>query len=363
MATRRTSPKEPTDAPDELRAAIASDTLAVGADIAKLREGDVVRLRRILAGEEVVGYPVSLKRAWGALARSDPSPATGQVLGQALSAHTLPHRDRMVAAMYLGLLPPVAAEAPLLAALPGSSGNLRAEIVRSLGQVGTARALADLKRIKYDGDESTRRQLALAQLAIRLRERKASRTGLRMAAELGIGWREVEARAVSAGRLRQTLAAFRGPSYGVLINPDIGLQFQCGGKRHFVLFNQALSCGSLVGDLAARGLIAGIVVAEGDKGMKHFVLRWLLFTSPAGEGVDVALVRPSGEPVLSGRAVPDGRHLAFALRDTGLERSPIEVAGRVTNRDVRWTLRIWVGALRDKARPRAMLPQAVLAAG
>jgi len=68
----------------------------------------------------------------------------------------------------------------------------------------------------------------------------------------------------------------------------------------------------------------------------------------------VALVRPNGEPVLAGRAVKEGKALAFSLRDTGLERTPMEVTGKVTNNDVSWKLRLWTGALRDKARPRTI---------
>jgi hypothetical protein len=109
-------------------------------------------------------------------------------------------------------------------------------------------------------------------------------------------------------------------------------------------------------------LIAGLVVAEGQKGMKYCFLRWLLLTSPAKEGIEAALVRPSGEPVLAGRAVPKGKALVFALRDAGFERTPMELTGSVTNRDVSWTLRLSVGAVRDKARPRAILPQAIPAA-
>ena len=73
----------------------------------------------------------------------------------------------------------------------------------------------------------------------------------------------------------------------------------------------------------------------------------------------MALVRPSGEPVLAGGAVPSDNALAFVLRDTGLDRTPMELTGRVTNRDVSWTLRLWVGQVRDKARPRVISPQAI----
>lgn len=359
MATRRPPSGERTSASDALRAAIAADAVAIGADIATLGADDVVRLRRILAGEEIVGYPVSLKRSWGVLVRSDPSAATAKVLGQALSEQTLPRRDRMAAAAYLGLLPPKVAEEPLLAALPSAYGGLRGEIIKAIGQVGTARALSGLRSIRDDGDETVQRQLALAQLAIRLRGKKLGGPGPTLGAALGIGWREVEAKAVSARQLRQTLATFRGPAYGMPVSLEMGLQFLCGGIRHVVLFNQELRRGNLLKCAASRGLIAGLVVAEGEKGMKHFFLRWLLLTNPAKDGIEMALVRPSGEPVLAGGAVPNGKALAFVLRDTGLDRTPMELTGRVTSRDVSWTLRLWVGQVRDKARPRAILPQAI----
>jgi hypothetical protein len=73
----------------------------------------------------------------------------------------------------------------------------------------------------------------------------------------------------------------------------------------------------------------------------------------------VALVGPSGEPAFAGRAVAEGSTLAFTLRDTGRERTPVEISGKVTARDIGWTLRVWTGAVREKPQPRAILPLVV----
>ena len=359
MAKARSRSNPPARESTVLRNAIAADTIGVFVDIAVLGPADVALLRRILAGEHDPGYAVSLKRAWGALVRSDPSPETGRLLGRALADRDRPPRDRLAAAVYLGLLPPAAAEAPLLAALPSASGPLRIEILKSLGQVGTARALAQLDRIKADDKDVAKRPLAFARLAIALREGKADRGVGRMGDALGIAWRQTTARALDPRQVRQVQAAFRGPAYGVALDPDMGWRFDCGRRRHVVLLNRALKRGSLVGDLARTGMIAGLVVAQGEKGLKHFTLRWLLLTNPARDGIHVALVRPSGEPAFAGRAVAEGSTLAFTLRDTGRERTPVEISGKVTARDIGWTLRVWTGAVREKPQPRAILPLVV----
>jgi hypothetical protein len=81
-------------------------------------------------------------------------------------------------------------------------------------------------------------------------------------------------------------------------------------------------------------------------------VRWLLLTSPADDGVRMVLVRPNGEAAFEGVAVAGAKALRFTLRDTGLERTPAEIAGRIADDDVAWTIRVWRGPLRAKQMPR-----------
>jgi hypothetical protein len=336
-----------------LRRAIAADTIGCFVDNAVLAKRDVAALQKILAGQETPGLDINRKRALGALARSDRSAETGELLAQVLADRKLPHRDRAAAAAYLGLLSPPAAEKPLLAALRKTSGLLRVEVIKALGQVGTAKALTQLRKIELDDDDPARRQLGLAELAIAFREKRKGTGPDDLSDALDIRWTTTEATRLDARAVRETLAALGGPTYGVTINPRIGFRFDCGSLQHVVLLNEALKRGSFVKGVRERNMIAGLLVSQAEK-LRYFSVRWLLLTSPAKDGVRMVLARPNGDPAFEGQAVAEDGALRFTLRDTGLERTPAEISGFATDDDIDWTMRVWRGPLRGKLRPRPL---------
>ena len=336
-----------------LRRAIAADAVGCFVDNAVLAKSDVAVLKRILAGEETPDVEIDRKRALGALARSDQSAEAGELLARALANRNLPHRERAAVVAYLGLLPPAVAEKPLLDALPAASGLLRTDIIKVLGQVGTARALAALRKIEPGEGDPVRRPLGLARLAIALRE-VLDKTGPDdLSDALDIRWTTIEAKRLTAKAVQETLAALGGPTYGVTLNPRIGFRFDCGSLQHVMLLNEALQRGSFVKGVTGRSMIAGLLVSQGDR-LRYFSVRWLLLTSPDKNGVRMVLVRPNGDPAFEGQAVAADKGLRFTLRDTGLERSPAEIAGHITANDIRWTMRVWRGPMRGKLRPRSL---------
>lgn len=347
--SRRAAPKMS----PALRRAIAADAIGCPVDEEVLAPRDVAALKAILADEREPAIAISRKHAFGALARSDPSAETGALLGQALADRTLPPRDRLAAAAYLGWLPPAAAEPALLAALSSASGLLRLEIVKSLGQAGGAKALARLSRLDPESEDIGRRQLTFARSVIGLRERR----GDGLASALGVKWRLREAEPLAAKAVREIVAALGGARYDMPINPDTGLAFECGGVRHVLLLNAALRRGGFADAALKDGMIAGLVVARAEK-LPSYGVRWLLLTSPGKQGLDILLARTNGDIALAGSAEANAEGLRFTLRDTGIERTPVEVVGHVTNDEIGWTMRVWRGALRDKAHPRAILVNA-----
>jgi hypothetical protein len=331
-----------------LRRTIAADTASCFVDNEVLGEKDVATLRRILAGREDPGVEINRKRALGALARSDQSAAAGALLGRVLGDRKAPSDERAAAAAYLALLPPRAAEKPLLDALSGSTGLLRFEIVQSLGQIGTAKALTRLRRLGLgEGDVATR-ALALAELAIGLREGQGGKAAADLKGKLELGWDSIPARRIEAEAVEEAIDALGGPAWGVKLRRDYALRFDCGRRRNVVLLNEKLRPGRFLKDAQAAPMIAALIVAQAERRLEHYNTRWLLLSSPGKDGIDMAMVRPSGEPAFAGRAVPDGDGLAFRLRDTGLERTPAEIEGRVTDDEVKWTIRVWRGPIRAK---------------
>jgi hypothetical protein len=349
MAETRAGPGEPSLSP-ELRRAIAADTVGCFVDRAVLGEADVALLKRIIGDPEVDGVEISLKRALGALARSDRSAETAALLARVVVDAKRLLRERAAAAAYLALLPAEVAEEPLLAALPEATGPLRLEIVKSLGEVGTEKALAVLRRIPPDPEDLATRQLAVAKLAIAFREERDDTGPDDLDRTLDIRWETLEAKRLAPEEVRGTVASL-GPTFGIHPNSEVGYGYDCGSTRHVLLLNERVKPGEFVKAIGARNMIAGLLVAQAEQ-LRYFAVRWLLLTSPAGEGVRMVLVRPNGEPAFEGRAQPKARGLDFTLRDTGLERTPTAIEGRITSDDVAWTMRVWRGPLPGKLRPR-----------
>lgn len=351
MAETKNTPSESSLSPT-LRRAIAADTIGCFVDRAVLGEADVAVLNRILGRSEVGGVEISLKRALGALARSDGSAETAALLARVVVDAGRPVRERAAAAAYLALLPAQAAEEPLLAALPNTAGPLRLEVIRSLGEVGTEKALAALRRIPPDSNDLAARQLALAKLAIAFREERKDIGPEDLDRELDIRWSTLQPKRLEPEELRGIVAAL-GPTFGVRPNLEIGLSYDCGATRHVLLLNERLKPGEFVEAMGARNMIAGLLVAQAER-LRYFAVRWLLLTSPGRDGVRMVLVRPNGEPAFEGHARPTASGLDFTLRDSGLERTRVAIEGRITSDDIAWTMRIWRGPLRGKLRPRAI---------
>jgi hypothetical protein len=346
-----------------LRRTIAADTAGCFLDNEVLGAKDVATLRQILAGKLTPDVEIERKRALGALARSDKTAQAAALIGAVLADPEAPKQERSAAAALLALLPPEPAEKALLGALDRSGGPLRFEILQSLGQVGSARALAKLEKLELPEGDLAKRALALAELAIAFREGRKGTGADALARRLELEWNRIDARRIDRKAVKEVLAGLSGPAYGVKLRDDYGLRFDCGRLRNVVLLNAALRPGSFLKDAQQGNLIAALVVAQPERKLAHFSVRWLLLASPGKERIAMALVRPNGEPAFEGEAVRDSEGLRFRLRDTGLERVPAEIEGRVTDDDIAWTIRVWQGPLRDKQRPRAITLAAAPPAG
>src|SRR5688500_9516064 len=142
-----------------LRRTIAADTAGCFLDNEVLGAKDVATLRQILAGKLTPDVEIERKRALGALARSDKTAQAAALIGAVLADPEAPKQERSAAAALLALLPPEPAEKALLGALDRSGGPLRFEILQSLGQVGSARALAKLEKLELPEGDLAKRAL------------------------------------------------------------------------------------------------------------------------------------------------------------------------------------------------------------
>ena len=338
-----------------LRRNILVETSACFVDDERLGKADVGTLKQLLAAGDQLDPEISRKRALSALARSDKSLESGQILASVLNDRKASPRDRMAAAAYLGLLPAEASEELLLSALAKAQGHLRLQVIQSLGQIGSARSLTRLRRLKLEDGDVANRARVMAELAIGFRERRRDTSAEDLAKKLELSWRAVKAKQLDANALKEIVGNVGGPRYGIGLRRDLGFRFDCGGLGNAVLLNEALRPGTLVDDAGESNMIAALVVTQAERKLTYFTVRWLVLTSPHRDGIAIVVLKANGDPAFEGTAVRDGKGLRFSLRNTGIERTQAEITGQATDDDVKFAVRVWRGALRDKQRPVSLV--------
>ena len=338
-----------------LRRNILVETSACFVDDERLGKADVGTLKQLLAAGDQLDPEISRKRALSALARSDRSLESGQILASVLNDRKASPRDRMAAAAYLGLLPAEASEELLLSALAKAQGHLRLQVIQSLGQIGSARSLTRLRRLKLEDGDVANRARVMAELAIGFRERRRDTSAEDLAKKLELSWRAVKAKQLDANALKEIVGNVGGPRYGIGLRRDLGFRLDCGGLSNAVLLNEALRPGTLVDDASESNMIAALVVTQAERKLTYFTVRWLVLTSPHRDGIAIVVLKANGDPAFEGTAVRDGKGLRFSLRNTGIERTQAEITGQATDDDVKFAVRVWRGALRDKQRPVSLV--------
>lgn len=338
-----------------LRRNILVETSACFVDDERLGKADVGTLKQLLAAGDQLDPEISRKRALSALARSDKSLESGQILASVLNDRKASPRDRMAAAAYLGLLPAEASEELLLSALAKAQGHLRLQVIQSLGQIGSARSLTRLRRLKLEDGDVANRARVMAELAIGFRERRRDTSAEDLAKKLELSWRAVKAKQLDANALKEIVGNVGGPRYGIGLRRDLGFRLDCGGLSNAVLLNEALRPGTLVDDASESNMIAALVVTQAERKLTYFTVRWLVLTSPHRDGIAIVVLKANGDPAFEGTAVRDGKGLRFSLRNTGIERTQAEITGQATDDDVKFAVRVWRGALRDKQRPVSLV--------
>jgi hypothetical protein len=334
----------------ELLHAISADETGCYIDLPLLSKDDVEVLKQVLQGQKLPPVPIDKKRAVNALARSERSQEASEILGRVVSDTKETKRVRATAASHLSLMPQEAAEKALLENLTTADEIVRREVFKSLGRVGTARALDRIKKLPDPKTSPIARQLSLAKLAISSRSGSEERDSHDKASSLHVGWATQAVKAVEGNRVRENIEAIWGSTYGVSLNPEIGFEIDCGRTKLIVLLNDTIKRGAFTKSAVSRKMIAGLVVAEEEE-TRHLTVRFLIMTSPSEKGVEVVVARTNGEVAYVGEARPNGDEFHLAMRDVGLERMATELEGRISNVSMQLDLRVWRGSVRPKKHP------------
>ncbi|HJQ33109.1 MAG TPA: HEAT repeat domain-containing protein [Pyrinomonadaceae bacterium] len=335
--------------------AISGDEVSCFTDLPVLAGDDVEDLKQILRGEEDPGILVDRKRAVNALARSESSSEAAEILEQILSNPGETIRVRSVAANDLSLMPSEAAEAALLRNADAESEVVRAEVFKSLGRVGTAKALEHLAALPEPKTEHARQQLSLARVAISFRSGAEGRGAQDANRALGVRWTTHAVRPVEGERLRKHVAALRGSTYGIGLNPETGFEISCGERAtHLLFLNEAVRRGAFIESVRSGKMIAGLVGLL-ETAEQRVTIRYLVLTTPTERGLEVVVTRTNGDVAYVGEALPDGDGLRLTMRDVGLERTATEIEGRASNEDLQLSLRVWRGQAKPKRHGEPIL--------
>lgn len=321
-----------------LQHAIMADRLNVELDLPKLGKQDVEDLQAILSGKKVPTFEVDMKRAINALTRSDRSAASAQLLTSILSDEQQPSKARSLAALNLSVFPLEKTEATLIDHLDSKDRLVQAAAIRSLGRAGSSKALDALQRLTIS-DERVRKQLSFATSAIEFRTKSSGkRSSDDLGESLGVGWNDFAAKTIKGAEVRKSIDQIWGATYGIELNPEVAMEFQCGNLKHSVFLNKAFKKGAFTKAIQSEKMIAGLVALDEDS---HLTIRYVLLSVPTKDGATLAVARTDGDVLYTGETTSGRGGMNIKIRDVGLTGAPIEVNGTLKDDDVEVSFRVW----------------------
>lgn len=271
------------------------------------------RLRDVVLGRDPA---FARPEAFAALAASD-LPDREQLLGTVLEESGERPDIRTAAAVALGRVATAESERVLLAALDEQTPRVLAEIARSLGRIGSERALS-----RVDGLVRSAHPVVAG----------AARFGAALIAHrLGLPGHElpmpvpadlltppatspttpIEFRSEDAEQRRAILDDLRRyPLRGIEYDEEAMSRISCAGAVHALVFNREIS--RAAARLFERKALAGVVALRSPE-TDQYHLAQLILTVPAGEAVNVQLATGSGALTLAGQGQPAGSSVEFTV--------------------------------------------------
>jgi hypothetical protein len=348
--------KAKTQPPSDLIRAVSAERLPLRETIVVSKSEAALLAEAMRRGDGILsGTPIDARRALGTLARSAPDdPGTAEVLAAVMLDPETAPAMRLAAVAQLGTLPAPHAEPPLLRALRGAGGPLRHALLRALAQVGTAESYKLLRETEAES-EADARQLALARTAIAAREPGLIGPALDVAFRLD--WENAQAAPLDRKRIAAITAKLSGSLFSIRPSPDIAVGYSCGGSDFALMPNAELGKNDLTAPLFERDRLAAVLVSQAARGA-NWTLRLLVLTQPDKDRLRIVMVRPNGDPMFEGTGERGKEGVDFRLRETGLERTPTTIEGRISGASLTWNHRVWRGPMRPKRRPVRLAPVA-----
>ncbi len=333
---------------DRLKNIVAANRLDCCSDLPRLNKDEVACLRGILSGTMDTADTIDNKRAMRVLAQADPSTDSALVLEQILSNTKTGIQLRVSAAAALGLCATSEAEQALLKNISTGNRFLRAEIIKSLGKIGSVDAMSELIKLGHADDSNERRLAIFALNTIAFRENLDA--GLSLS---GFDWSSQAMVPILGDDLATVIGNIRGATYQLLPSPEIGFTASCGGSALCLVLSNVLKRGVWLDTFLSRPLLAGLLLGKANDA-SFYTVRCLFMTRPDETGFSVVGVRVNGDVVYSGHAEKNSAGFRLQLREVGPQQVPTRIEGTLTNDSIELHLRIWRGAAQSNKHGHAI---------
>nr|WP_281719606.1 HEAT repeat domain-containing protein [Nitrosomonas nitrosa] len=303
-------------------------------------------IRQVLTAGVQAAKRLHLGRAMSIAADNVPTAETAHLIAKTLRDPAATGALRLHAAATLGDIPVQVSSDALVEALGTAAPDLEATVLTALSKVGDARAAQAIR------ERPTTPSRQLAHLRNFARAMILMRTGAPLDehadAAITLRTQELKFTLASADELKATIRTFRGATYGLSFNATMGLHFECGGLRHFILLSDELQRGKLISALTARQRIAGIIAAQDERGSKTYVAWRLILTRPGSSVIDVVVMSPAGETALRGTLRPADKGYRLAINTHDQRQRAAEVRGTISKERIDIVGRLFVGEMPSK---------------
>ena len=290
--------------------------------------------RRPQAFEERVSAPLAIE----ALARGAKADAAIPVLARIVGEQAASIPARITAARELGFIAKPGAERALLRRAGVEHPRVQQAVLRALGAIGSPAALQALAQLREPADPAARRQMVFARALI------AHRYGLKGASlppidgeprrPEQVGDRTTLTSTIaSAAATAKDRERLTGSVYGIRL-AGRAAKLVCGRAEWTVFFNRDVEPSQMATRLSKRLWVLGLMAGwHAERRMS--VVKYIILSTPDGNGARVDIVRRDGERIYTGHMTTDGAKTRFTITDVDRPASaPTYVSGYVTAREI-----------------------------
>jgi HEAT repeat protein len=298
--------------------------------VAALSQDEIARVEEIARGRVASDFRV---KALEVLAAARGAEAVGALVDTALDG-SLDSALRAAAVVQLGRKGGAEAEGALVRLVEGEEDvSVRLRAAQALAKIGSPEALKPLGALADAADPSVARRAAFARSVLAYRQGLAGFELPRPGNDDLVPPPQHEVAAVESApaSLHEAAAALddlRQDSYGLRLVREQSYAVDCGLVR-LLLALDADAVRDMSASAEPRPRLLGLV-AERSPEDGSFSVRWLVFSTPAERGLDLAVHRQTGEHVLFGPAVPSRGVVRFELGAVAAVGNPaVQVSGEL----------------------------------